>query len=499
MRNEDHRGGIRLKAPHVLVVVAALLTATCKAPGKAQNTAPPRRPNIVMVLVDDMRWDDMRVAGHPFIETPNMDRLAREGARFTNAFAITPLCSPSRATFLTGQYPHINGVADNTARPSHNLPVFPLELQHAGYRTGFFGKWHMGNDDSPRPGFDHWVAMPGQGEAIDPSLNVDGQRVHAKGYTTDLLTDYVERFMDGPSDRPFLVYLAHKAIHPNVIQRDDGSLVPMPGQPGGFVAADRHRGRYAGRTMPRRANAFKPPLGKPALLRQIDDLPPLGPKTATSDGEIRGRLEMLLGVDDSLGRILAALERKGVLNDTIVVFTSDHGYFYGEHGLNEERRLAYEEAIRIPLVIRYPRLTMAGSTPPEIALSLDIAPTLLEVAGLQPGTGIQGRSLVPVLKNEAREWRSSFLIEYFTDTVFPRIRNMGYVAVRTSRHKYINYRELQGMDELYDLDTDPYEETNIIDRVDTRETLQQMQAELRRLLEQTRYAAPAPAVNPAPR
>ena len=451
-----------------------------------------------MVLVDDMRWDEMRVAGHPFIDTPNMDRLAREGARFTNAFATTPLCSPSRASFLTGQYPHTNGIIDNTARPSHGLRVFPLELQRAGYRTGFFGKWHMGNDDSPRPGFDHWVAMPGQGEAIDPSLNVDGERVHAKGYTTDLLTDYVERFMDRPSDRPFLVYLAHKAIHPNVIQRDDGSVVPIPGQPGGFVAADRHRGRYVGRTMPRRANAFKPPLGKPALLRQIDQLPPLGPKTATTDDEIRGRLEMLLGVDDSLGRILAALERKGVLNDTMVVFTSDHGYFYGEHGLNEERRLAYEETIRIPLVIRYPPLAMAGSTPPEMALSLDIAPTLLEAAGLQPGAEIQGRSLVPVLKKEAREWRTSFLIEYFTDTVYPRIRNMGYVAARTARHKYINYRELQGMDELYDLDKDPYEETNIIDRSDARETLQQMQAELQRLLDQTRYAAPPATVHPAP-
>ncbi len=291
-----------MKAP-LFVFVAGLLTTTC-APGQTQNTEPPaqpRRPNIVMVLVDDMRWDEMRVAGHPFIDTPNMDRLAREGARFTNAFATTPLCSPSRATLLTGQYAHTNGIIDNTARPSHNLRVFPLELQRAGYRTGFFGKWHMGNDDSPRPGFDHWVAMPGQGEAIDPSLNVDGERVHAKGYTTDLLTDYVERFMDLPSDRPFLVYLAHKALHPNVVQRDDGSLGSVANQPGGFVAAERHRGRYVGRTMPRRANAFRPPLGKPALLRQIDQLPPLGPKTATSDEEIRGRLEMLLAVDDSGG------------------------------------------------------------------------------------------------------------------------------------------------------------------------------------------------------
>ena len=493
----------RLKIPHLIVLAGAFLTATCASPADMQSPpAPPvlpRRPNIVMVLVDDMRWDEMRVAGHPFIDTPHMDRLAREGVRFTNAFCTTPLCSPSRASFLTGQYPHANGIVDNTARPSHHLQVFPLELQRAGYRTGFFGKWHMGNDDSPRPGFDHWVAMPGQGEAVDPSLNVDGERVSAKGYTTDLLTDYVERFMDGPSDRPFLVYLAHKAIHPNVIQRDDGSVVPVPGQPGGFVAADRHRGRYVARTMPRRASAFKPPLGKPALLRQIDLLPPLGPTTATSDEEIRGRLEMLLGVDDSLGRILAALERKGVLNDTLVVFTSDHGYFYGEHGLNDERRLAYEETIRIPLVIRYPSLAMAGSTPPETVLSLDIAPTLLEVAGLRPGAKIQCRSLLPVLKKEVREWRESFLIEYFSDTVYPRIRNMGYVAARTSRHKYINYRELQGMDELYDLDKDPYEETNLIDRPDARETLQKMQAELRSLIGQTGFMAPTSGENPAPR
>ena len=269
----------------------------------------------------------------------------------------------------------------------------------------------MGNDDSPRPGFDHWVGMAGQGEAVDPSLNVDGQHVQTKGYTTDLLTDYVEGFMDRSPDQPFLVYLAHKAIHPNVIQRDDGSLVPIPGQPGGFVAAERHRGRYKGRTMPRRANAFKPPIDKPALLRQIGTMPPLGKSTATTDEEIRGRLEMLLGVDDSLGRILAALERRGTLDQTLVVFTSDHGYFYGEHGLNEERRLAYEETIRIPLLVRYPSLVTAGSTPAQMALSLDIAPTLLEVAGVPAPGGFQGRSLVPVLKQAASDWRSSFLIE----------------------------------------------------------------------------------------
>ena len=459
--------------------------------GSANRTdAQPRRPNIVFVLVDDMRWDEIRAAGHPFIETPHMDRVAREGARFLSAFATTPLCSPSRASLLTGQYAHTNGIIDNTARPSHQLPTFPRVLQQAGYQTAFFGKWHMGNDDSPRPGFSHWVALQGQGEAIDPQLNVDGTRVRTTGYTTDVLTDYVERFIQRAKGGPFLVYLAHKAIHPNIVQRDDGSTGPVPGQPGGFVAAERHRGRYAGRTMPRRANAFKPPLGKPALLRQIDDLPPLGRATATTDDEMRGRAEMLLAVDDSLGRILATLTAIGQLDDTVVVFTSDHGYFYGEHGLNEERRLAYEEAIRIPLLVRYPRVIKPGTTPSQMVLTLDAAPTLLELAGVAPAPGLQGRSLVPVFTNQAREWRSSFLIEYFSDTVFPRIRNMGYSAVRTTRHKYIQYRELDNMNELYDLEADPYEERNLIGSAAARPVLDRMQAELRRLLAETASSSP---------
>jgi N-acetylglucosamine-6-sulfatase len=295
--------------------------------------------------------------------------------------------------------------------------------------------------------------------------------------------------MQRAGGRPFLVYLAHKAIHPNVIQRDDGRVVALPGQPGGFVAAERHRGRYAGRAMPRRPSAFQPPLGKPALLRRIGDLPPLGRETATTDEEIRGRLEMLLAVDDSLGRILAALEKSKMLDDTVVVFTSDHGYFYGEHGLSEERRLAYEETIRIPLLVRYPPTVRAGTTPPEIALSLDLAPTLMELAGASStaGTSYQGRSLVPLFRNSARDWRSSFLVEYFSDTVFPRVKNMGYVAVRTTRHKYIEYQELEGMNELYDLEADPYEQKNLIDAPDARGVLDSMQSELRRLTAETGY------------
>jgi N-acetylglucosamine-6-sulfatase len=464
-----------------LSTIAAFLIVACSAPPGATRGESSRPPNIVFVLVDDMRWDEFGAAGHPFAETPNMDRLAREGARFLNAFATTPLCSPSRASLLTGRYARTHGIVDNTARKSHELPTFPRELQQHGYRTGFFGKWHMGNDASPRPGFTRWVAMPGQGEAIDPLLNVDGTQQRAKGYVTDVLTDHAEQFMRSARGQPFLVYLAHKAVHPNVAQQNDGRVVPVPGQPGGFVAAERHRGRYAGRPMPRRASAFKPPLDKPALLRPIDNLPPLGRETATTDDEMRGRLEMLLGVDDSLGRLLAVLENQGVLDNTVVVFTSDHGYFYGEHGLNEERRLAYEETIRIPLLVRYPRRVPAGATPRELVLTIDLAPTLLTLAGLVPAATVQGRSLLPVVERTAEGWRSSFLIEYYSDTVFPRIRNMGYAAVRTDRHKLIAYRELTGMDELYDLEADPFEERNLFGRVEAAPTLARMRSELQRL------------------
>ncbi len=476
----------------VSVALLALLSGCERerqSPVRVPKQSPIRVPNIVFVLVDDLRWDEIRAAGHPFVETPNIDRLAREGARFLDAFVTTPLCSPSRATFLTGQYPHTHGIRDNTARPSHGLPIFPKELQRAGYLTGFFGKWHMGNDDTPRPGFDHWVSLPGQGQALDPELNVDGAPTRESGYVTDVLTDYVERFIEGAADRPFLVYLSHKAIHPNLIQRDDGTVVPVPDQPGGFVPAPRHRGRYAGRAMPRRPSAFKPPVGKPALLRTIGDLPPLGPNTATPDDQIQGRLEMLLAVDDSLGRILAALEKHGTLDNTVVIFTSDHGYFYGEHGLSVERRLAYEEAIRIPLLVRYPPRVAAGATPTELVLSLDMAPTILDLAGVEPPAHMQGRSFAPILDNVARDWRSSFLIEYFTETAMTRIQNMGYVAVRSTRHKYIQYQELEGMNELYDLDADPYEERNLIDAPEARPVLERMQAELRRLMEDTQYKA----------
>jgi N-acetylglucosamine-6-sulfatase len=419
------------------------------------------RPNMVVILVDDMRWDEFGAAGHSYIQTPNIDRVAKEGVMFTNAFATTPLCSPSRACFLTGQYAHRNGIVDNTSRDkqSHELKTFPQALDQGGYETAFMGKWHMGNDDSPRKGFDRWVSLKGQGEANDPNLNIDGERTQVKGYVTDVLTNFALRFIRKERTSPFLLYFSHKALHPNIFQANDGSTQAI-GE-GGFVAADRHKGMYADKVFNRRPNAYTVPSDKPALMRTIEGVPPLSRETATAESTIRERAEMLMAVDESLGQIMQLLDSLGKLDNTVIVFTSDHGYWYGEHSLNDERRLAYEEGIRIPFLIRYPRSIPAGTTRDAMVQSIDMAPTLLHYADLFNRPFGDGMPLQLLIQDANTPWRDKVYIEYFSDTVFPRIFKMGYHAVRDNQFKYIQYDDLTGMDELYDLKVDPYELKNV--------------------------------------
>ena len=454
--------------------------------GLSQRAPAPKsspRPNIVFILVDDLRWDELGIAGHPFIKTPNIDRIGKEGALFRNAFMTTPLCCPSRASFLTGQYAHTHGITDNVDRSaqSHTLVTFPLLLHQSGYETAFIGKWHMGNDDKPRPGFDRWVSFKGQGTYLNPNINEDGKPVKHTGYITDILNGYAVEFIKRPHDKPFLIYLAHKAIHPEVTQNDDGSVNLADAEL--FIPAERHRDLYAGKPVPHRPNYKRAPEGKPALQRRIGDLPPLGPGTATRDETILGRQRSLMAIEDGVGEILRVLRETGQLDNTIIVFTSDNGYFYGEHGLSVERRLAYEESIRMPLLMRYPKAIKAGTERSEFALNIDLAPTLLSLASVAVPDVMQGRSLVPLLNGKRPTWRNSFLIEYYSDNVFPRILRMGYKAVRNERWKYIHYLELEGMDELYDLKTDPYEMNNLVHEAGARKALAEMKKEMERLLD----------------
>ena len=468
------------------LAAVTLLLALLLLPDSAQSQQPAPRPNVVVILVDDLRWDELGCMGHPWIRTPGIDRIAREGARCRNAFCTTPLCSPVRACLLTGLDTHHHGILDNTNRSeaSHRLVTFPMALQQAGYQTAYVGKWHMGNDPSPRPGFDTWVSMEGQGTSFDPVLNVNGKTVKETGHTTDALNKHALEFVKQRRDQPFCLYVAHKALHPELTQFDDGSISdPSAAR---FLPAKRHEGLYAEDAVPRRLNVTDDVSDKPALARRIADLPPLSRLTGTDDETIRDRARMLAAVDDGVSQLLDALAEQGTLDKTLFIFTSDHGYWYGEHGLSVERRLAYEEALRVPLLIRYPPMIAAGTLVDAMALSTDLAPTVLDLAGVKPLAAMDGRSLAPLLKGTVPDvWRTSFLVQYNTDTVFPRVKDMGYRAVRTQGWKYIRYLDLEGMDELYDLLNDPYEMTNVIGKPELKQQRAELAAELDRLLEAT--------------
>ncbi len=462
----------RRALPLSLILMLGCAPARDPEPGSVEASSVPvgTRPNVVVVVVDDLRADEFGAAGHPWLETPNIDRLAAEGTMFTRAFHAVPLCSPNRASLLTGQYPSRHGIIDNVARnlASHRLQTFPQALQADGYRTAFFGKWHMGNDPTPRPGFDRWAALPGQGRSENPVFyEGDGLR-EVEGYTTDILTDRAIEFIREHSASPFMVYVAHKAVHPDIAQLDDGSVDPATSR--GFVPAPRHRGRYDDRTWPQKPNMIESLSdldGKPALRDAISrrggDPVAVQDRSGlrTNEQTIRRRAEMVLSVDEGIGRLLETLEELEILDETVVIFTSDNGYFYGEHGLTSERRMPYEDGIRNPFILRYPPVAARGASVDALVSTVDLAPTILELTGIEIGEHVQGRSTVPLLRDPSAPWRESVLVEFYTyENPFSHLVDMDYRLIRTDRYKYIHWMQHPGMDELYDLESDPYEIDN---------------------------------------
>jgi N-acetylglucosamine-6-sulfatase len=451
-----------------------------------------RRPNVLVILVDDLRFDEFGAGGHPYLRTPHVDRLAREGVHCVNAFHPTPLCSPNRASILTGQYASRHGIIDNVARDalSHVLPNYHRALQALGYETAHVGKWHMGNDANPRPGYDLWVSFEGHGRLFDPELNENGRVRRAAGYVTDLLNERARAFIEAPRARPWSLFLAHKAVHPDAYQAADGTL-DLTRADGGYKPAPRHADLYRGCEFGRRPNmlapeavvkskpawaeAFRLRAGEPAqaVLRAIH---------AGTQEEIRLRAAMMASVDEGVGMLFRALEATGQLDRTCILFLGDNGYFFGEHGLGPERRFAYEEGIRAPFLLRYPPLARPGTTVGELVLALDIAPTVIELAGGTPGPHVQGRSLLPLFAGRPASWRHSFLIEYFAENAMPWLVGMTYKAVRTDRHKLIHWVNRDDVDELYDLETDPFELANLIDEPRYAEVARELRAELARLV-----------------
>jgi arylsulfatase A-like enzyme len=450
----------------------------------------PRKPNLLVILVDDLRYDEFGAGGHPYMKTPHIDRIAHEGALFERAFHTTPICSPNRASMLTGQYASRHGIIDNVARDaaSHRLPNYHLELQRLGYETAHIGKWHMGNDGKPRPGYDYWVAYDGHGRLNDPKLNEHGKYVQRRGYITDIMNSMAVDYVKRKHRKPWSLWFAHKAVHPDAEQAADGTF-----KMDGYVVAERHKDLYKGCIFPKKPNMIpaaelikqKPAWAEAVELRKRPESRVLHEAIHSGEQEEpRLRAAMMAAVDEGVGMLFEALEETGQLDDTFILFLGDNGYFFGEHGIGPERRFAYEEGIRCPFTVRYPRRVKAGSRQPGLVLCQDIAPTMIELAGGKPGKHVQGRSLLPLLKGRRAGWRKSILIEYWAENAYPWLVNMTYKAVRTDRHKYIHWvnRSLNGeLDELYDLERDPFEVVNVVKRPAYRAVREKLQRELRRL------------------
>ena len=435
------------------------------------SIAASKKRNLIFIFIDDMRFDSMSCMDHPFLKTPNLDRLAGGGMLFNHGFVTTSLCSPSRATILTGQYAHQHGVLDNSTLLPQGTRTFPIELQKNGYETAFIGKWHMGGStDEPRPGFDHWVSFRGQGVYWNPSFNINGERVQREGYMTDLLTDYAEEFVKQKHDKPFMLYLSHKAVH------------------GDFFPAERHKDAYSDIEIPHpdsmadtEENYADKPLWVKRQRHSWHGVDYMYHDFTYYDRFIRDYNRTMLAVDDSIGRLLDTLKKEGLLEETLILFMGDNGFLHGEHGLIDKRCM-YEESIRVPLIAHCPELIQPGVRTDRIALNIDIAPTLLDAAGLAIPESVQGASLLPVLSGGDADWRSAMLYEYFWERSFPQTPTV--FGVRTERYKYMNYHGIFDLNELYDLEKDPKEMDNLIDDPAYYEVRLDMEKRLTELLKQ---------------
>lgn len=436
-------------------VFALPLLTTCAASPQLQvSDARPERPNIIFILTDDQRYDDLGILNE-ILETPYLDGLADNGVHFRNAFVTTALCSPSRATILTGQYMNRHGIVDNNQPFPENTEFFSSYLQDAGYNTAFIGKWHMGGDsDEPQPGFDQWVSFAGQGQYYPVNkngrqsfLNVNGQSVPQDGYITDELTDYaIEWLSNRKEEEPFFLYLSHKAVHSD------------------FLPAGRHQHQYNDEIITSPANEDRLYEEKPIWVRNQRNSWHGIDYPYHSDLDIteyqRRYYQTLSAVDDSLGRVLNWLKDNDLEENTIVIFMSDNGFLFGEHGLIDKRN-AYEESMRVPLLIAGPGLSR-GVSRDEMVANLDIAPTILDFAGLVAPGHFQGRSFRRLAEgpNESEEWRSELVYEYFWEYTYPQTPTT--FAIRTDEFKYIQYHGVWDIEELYNIQTDPTESINLI-------------------------------------
>ena len=473
----------------IAVCLCGLISLIVAQPGNAQQ----KPMNIIFILADDHRYDAMgfmkKIEG---LQTPGLDRMANEGAHIKNAFVSTALCSPSRASILTGKYAHTHTVVDNDAPLPPNLVFFPKYMQQKGYQTSFFGKWHMGNtDDQPQPGFDHWLSFQGQGVYYNPTFNINGKRVKQPegSYTTDLLTNYaIEWMAKRNKNKPFFVYLSHKGVHAEFhpARRHEGKYaqIPIVSPPSMYITATDSSKKFGRVTEPQtKVNYNDVPDWVRKQRYSWHGVDYMYHGTIPFDSFYHRYLETLQAVDESVEKVIAWVKENGLQENTMVVYMGDNGFSFGEHGLIDKRH-AYEESMRVPLLLWAPGMIKARSVIQQVIMNVDLAPTFLELADIPKPRDMQGNSFVNVLKGNTNSWtRENVFYEYYWEAAFPQTPTT--FAVRTDRYKYIYYNGVWDINELFDLQADPYEMNNLIRDSSYRQIGLQLKNDLFKWLRET--------------
>jgi len=457
---------------------------------------PSKRPNILFIMSDDHASHAMSCYGSRINETPNLDRIAEEGMRFENCFCTNSICTPSRATILTGTYNHVNNVTTLASKLDGRLLTFPKLLQACGYQTAIIGKWHLGHGGIHDPtGFDYWNVLPGQGLYHNPEMIEMGREKVFRGYATDIITDLsLEWLRNRDSSRPFCLMCHHKAPHrpwePDEKHARMYESVEIP-EPETFD--DDYSNRAAA------AAEAKMRIDRDLTLTDLkqpvpEGLSPEEEKRWKYQRYIKDYLRCVASVDDNVGRMLDYLDEEGLTEDTIVIYTSDQGFFLGDHGWYD-KRFMYEESLRMPFIIRYPREIVPGTVNTNMILNVDFAPTFLDYAGVDIPEQMQGTSFRPLLKGQVPHgWQRSMYYRYWMHLAHHNV--YAHYGVRTLRYKLIYYyadalgqpgaiddrREPEW--ELFDLEKDPYELHNVYDDPAYTDVVKELKAELRRLQDQ---------------
>ncbi|MEI7908296.1 MAG: sulfatase [Verrucomicrobiota bacterium] len=452
-------------------LLAALLLA---APATLQAAAT-KPPNILFIMADDHAAHAISAYGSRVNSTPNIDRLATEGMRFDRMFAVNSICTPSRASILTGKYSHLNGVPVFN-RFDGSQPTVAKYLQAAGYYTGMVGKWHLESDPT---GFDKWTILPGQGDYFNPAFLQAGGRRVITGYVTDIITDLSIEFLENrPRDQPFFLMCHHKAPHRN------------------WQPDAKHKAMFADKLIPEpdtlrddgssRGDAIHECTQK--VLENLSSNDTKGPPPAGLTGDallkwkyqryMQDYLACVQSVDDNVGRLLEYLDKSGLAENTIVIYTSDQGFFLGDHGLFD-KRFMYEESIRMPFLVRWPGVVKPGSVQPAMGINVDFAPTFMQAAGLPVPADMQGHSLLPLLHGERpADWRTSWYYRYYHDPGDHNTR--AHYGLRTETHKLIYFWKIDQW-EMYDLAKDPAELHNVYQDPAQADTVAKLKTELFRL------------------